>query len=61
MGTKSKNNIGLSVAKRIYIEENGQLVQLEKVKIIWSNFRQDYKLIKEDEVVLSVLEKSDSH
>ncbi len=38
-----------SEPKDIYLEENSRLIKLKGVKIIWSNFRNSYKLIDEKE------------
>jgi hypothetical protein len=57
LNIKSEEKIELSVGKEIYVEKNGQLKLIKGVKIIWSNFRQNYKLIVEDDILVSTSEK----
>ena len=34
----------------IYIEENARLIEIKDVKIVWSNYRNCYKLIQKEEL-----------
>jgi hypothetical protein len=34
-----------NLPENIYVKRKGQLVKIDEVKIIWSSYRQEYKLI----------------
>ena len=42
------NNTNNNLIHSVYIAKNSQLVELEEVKIVWSNREKCYKLIKNE-------------